>query len=186
MVKPIRVVLAALFLTVAAAGSARAEATYLLSLQGTDQHYYPPCRLPGEPTRPCDVTVDLSWTGTLDIVIDASADGVYADADVLSFDFRTSAGSLVLPYFPGGGSVTVAGGRVTSVDLLYLPGEEVGYWGFGGLEATYSRYFDSPHVGADFATGRLTAVSEPGTTTLMILALACIGAVTTRSRRKMP
>jgi len=184
MVKPIRIALAALFLTFAAAGSARADATYQLTLQGTDQRYYPPCRVPGDPTPPCNETVDLPWTGTLDIVIDTSADGVYSGTDVLSFDFRTSAGSLVLPYFPGNG-VTVASGRVTSVDLPFFPGGDGDYW-FGGLNATYSRNVDAPHTGADFATGQLTAVPEPGAASLMILALACIGAFATRSRRATP
>lgn len=185
MAKPIRIAFAALFLLVAAAGGARADTTYQLTLQGTDQHYYPPCRLPGEPTRPCNETVDLPWTGRLDIAIDSGADGVYAGSDVLSFDFRTSVGSLVLPYFPGS-SVTVAGGRVTAVDLPFFPEGEGGFWWFGGLDVTYSRDFDAPHIGADFASGRLTAVAEPGAATLMILALACIGAIATRSRRTTP
>jgi hypothetical protein len=151
-------------------------------LQGTDQRYYPPCRLPGAPTTPCDQTVDLAWTGTVDIVIDSGADGVYSGGDVLSFDVRTNLGNLVLPYFPGNG-VTVSGGRVTSVDFPQFPGDAGDWWFGGGLHASYSRDFDAPHTGADFALGQLTAVPEPGVTTLMILALACIGAVATRSRR---
>jgi len=181
MIKPIRIALAALSLTVVAAGGARADTTYLMTLQGTDQRYYPPCRLPGDPTTPCNETVDLPWTGTLDIVIDSSADGVYSDGDVLAFDFLTNVGSLALPSLPGG-SVTVAGGRITSVDFPLFPGGD-GDYSFGGLHAAYSRNFDAPHTGSDFALGLLTAVPEPGATSLMILALACVGAAAMHSRR---
>jgi hypothetical protein len=179
MIKPIRIALAALSLTVVAAGSARADTTYLMTLQGTDQRYYPPCRLIGQPP-PCDTIVDLAWTGTLGVVIDSSADGVYSDTDVRSFDFRTNIGSLTLPYSPG--SITIADGRITSVDFGPFPGGD-GDYDFAGLHATYSRNFDAPHTGSDFATGLLTAVPEPGAASLMILALACIGAAFTRSRR---
>lgn len=181
MIPSIRVTLAATLLSLAAVGSARADATYHLDLQGIDQRYYPPCRVPGDPVTPCNETVDLAWTGTVDIVLDSNADGVYSDGDVLSFDVRTNVGNLVLSYFPGD-SVTVAGGRVTSVDFPVFPGD-TGDWWFGGLDASYSRDFDAPHTGSDFALGHLTAVPEPGAATLMILALACIGAVATRSRR---
>ena len=180
MIKPIRIALAALSLTLAAAGGARADTTYLMTLQGTDQRYYPPCRVPGEPTSLCNVTVELPWTGTLDIVIDSSADGVYSDGDVLAFDFLTNVGSLTLPYLPGG-SVTVAGGRITSVDFPSFPGGDGDYW-FNGLHAAYSRNFDAPHTGSDFALGLLTAVPEPAPMTLMALALACAWAAG-RSRR---
>ena len=182
MIKAIRIALAVLSLSFAAAGSARADTTYLLTLQGTDQRYYPPCRVPGQ-LPPCDTTVELPWTGTLDIVIDSGADGVYSGDDVLSFDFHTSAGSLTLPYWPG--SLTVAGGRVTSVDLTAFPGDD-GDYDFRGLHATYSRNFDAPHTGADFATGLLTAVPEPGSATLIACALAFGCAAAARSRRAAP
>jgi len=181
MIPSIRFALAVLVLSLAAVGGARADATYHLALQGTDQRYYPPCRTPAPVPGPCNETVDLAWTGTVDIVIDSGADGVYSDGDVLSFDVRTNLGNLVLPYFPGN-SVTVAGGRITSVDFPRFPGD-TGDWWFGGLDASYSRDFDAPHTGSDFALGHLTAVPEPGVATLMILALACIGAIATRSRR---
>lgn len=182
MVKPIRIALAALLLTVLAAGSARADATYHLALQGIDQRTYPPCRLVDQ-APPCNQTVLLPWTGTLDIVTFASADGVYSDDEVLAFDFLTNAGiSLSLTSLPGG-SVTVADGRVSSLEFLSFldnPGDDVF---FRGLVATYSRSFDAPHLGIDFAIGQLTAVPEPGTATLTLLALACIGAAVARSRR---
>lgn len=178
MAKPIRIAFTALSLTMMLAGSAFADTTYQMTLQGSDQRYYPPCRVPGEPTPPCNEIVDLPWTGTLSIVVDSSADGVYSDADVTSFDFRTNIGSLTLPFAPG--SVTVAGGRITSVNLGSYPGDDGDYF-FGGLQASYSRDFDAPHLGSDFATGVLTAVPEPAPVTLMMLALACAWAA--RSRR---
>jgi len=182
MIQPIRLALAALSLTFAAAGSARADTTYLLTLQGIDQRYYPPCRLVDQPP-PCDETVDLDWRGTLDVVIDSSADGVFSDADVLSFDFHTSAGSLVLPFMPG--SVTVDGGRITSVDMVTFPGDD-GDYTFQGLRAYYGRDFDAPHQGSDFAVGLLTAVPEPAPDALLALALACAWGVGARGRRAAP
>jgi len=180
MIQSIRLALTVLSLTLAAAGSARADTTYLLTLQGTDQRYYPPCRLIGQPP-PCDETVDLDWRGTLDVVIDSSADGVFSDADVLSFDFHTNVGSLVLPFVPG--SVTVSGGRITSVDTATFPGDD-GDYTFIGLRAWYDRDFDTAHLGADFASGQLTAVPEPAA--WLMMALAGMAALAARSRRAGP
>ena len=179
---PISIGLATLSLMFAAAGSARADASYLLTLQGTDQRYYPPCRIPGQ-APPCDVTVELPWTGTLRIVVDSNADGVFADADVLSFSFQTNLGSLVLPFMPTG-SVTVSDGRVSSVDFngAYPAGD--GDYFFLGLQAHYDRNFDAPHTGADSAVGELTAVPEPGAAAVMLVALALAGAGAARLRRR--
>jgi hypothetical protein len=179
MPKPLRVALAATSFMLAAASSARADASYLLGLQGVDQRHYPVCRLPDQ-APPCDTTVDLPWSGKLEITVDSGADGVYSDSDVLAFDFRTSAGSLVLPFMPG--SVTVDGGHVTSVDMFTFPADD-GFYTFSGLRASYSRDFDAGHLVTDSASGVLASIPEPGAATLIIFALACAWAGSARSRR---
>ena len=166
-----RVALAAASLLLVAAGSARADTSYLLGIQGTDQRYYPVCRLPGQ-APPCDTTVLLPWTGTLDIVIDSSADGVYTGTDVLAFDFRTSAGSLSLQPLDDFGSVTIVGGQVSAVSFSWPPFDPNGDFAVDGLHVTFDREFDSPHEGSDVASGVLAPVPEPAGASLMALALA--------------
>jgi hypothetical protein len=174
--KSIALGLAALLTALAPVGSARADATYLLTLSGTDEHTYPPCRL----VFPhCGETVDLPWNGLLTIVIDSNADGTFGESDVTSFSFAVDPGRLVLPFSPG--SITVSDGRVTSVDIFNYPTGDFQFLHFAGLSVSYFSFFDTGHFGADFATGTLTAVPEPGGAALALCALACAGAA--RSRR---
>lgn len=180
MLKPIGFALAVIWLALAA-GSARADTTYVLALHGTDQRNYPICRVPNSP-GPCDETVYLPWSGKLEVTIDSSADGFYVDADVLLFDFQSTTGSLVMPGVPG--SVTVAGGQVTSVDIGNFPGaDNGGSYDFNGLNVSFTRDFDPGHEVTDFASGMLSTVPEPGEGALLLLALVCGWAAATRSRR---
>jgi len=174
--------LAALVTALAPVRSAHANATYLLTLQGIDQRNYPPCRIPGQ-APPCDVTVDLPWTGLLSIVVDANGDGVFSDQQVLSFSLQASVGSLSLPFMPG--SVTVVDGRVTSVDFSapYPLGDSV-WEHYIGLNAYFQDDFDAPHEVTDFASGVLTAVPEPASASLMLLALSWAAATAARRRRE--
>jgi len=175
--------LAVLVTALAPVGSAQANATYLLTLQGTDQRNYPPCRIPDQ-APPCDVTVDLPWTGLLSIVVDSNGDGVFSDQQVLSFSLQASVGSLSLPFVPG--SVTVVDGRVTSVDFNapYPMGDYSIWEHYIGLNAYFQDDYDAPHEMTDFASGSLTAVPEPASASLMLLALAWAAATTARRLRE--
>jgi hypothetical protein len=172
--------IAVLVTALAPVGSAQANATYLLTLQGTDQRNYPPCRIPDQ-APPCDVTADLPWTGLLSIVVDSNGDGVFSDQQVLSFSLQASVGSLSLPFMPG--SVTVVDGRVTSVDFIapYPLGDYFVWEHYIGLNAYFQDAYDGPHEVTDFASGLLTAVPEPASASPMLLALAW--AATTAARR---
>jgi hypothetical protein len=161
--------LGALSAALVPASQARADTTYRLVVNGIDEHTYPPCRI----VFPhCDETLDLPWNGLLTIVIDTNADGTFGD-EVTSFSFAVDPGRLLLPYSPGG--VTVSDGRVTSVDILFYPDGD-GFVHFDGLHVVYQNNFDAGHLGADFASGTLTAVPEPGGAALLLWALACAGA----------
>lgn len=174
--------LAGLLTALAPVGSAHAAATYLLTLQGTDQRDYPPCRIPDQ-APPCDVTVDLPWTGLLSIVVDSNGDGVFTDQQVLSFSLQATVGSLSLPFVPG--SVTVVDGRVTSVDFSApYPLGDAAWEHYIGLNVFYQDIFDGGHQVTDFATGELTAVPEPASALMMLFALACAGAAGSRRGRK--
>lgn len=174
--------LAGLLSALAPIGSAHADATYLLSLKGTDQRNYPPCRIPDQ-APPCDVTVELPWTGSLSIVVDSSGDGVFTDQQVLSFTLQATVGSLSLPFVPG--SVTVVDGRVTSVDFSApYPLGEATWEHYIGLNVIYQDTFDGGREVTDFATGTLTAVPEPASASLVLVALACASMAASRRSRE--
>ena len=176
--------LAGLLTALAPVGSAHADATYLLSLTGTDQRNYPPCRIPGQ-APPCDTTVELPWTGSLRIVVDSNGDGVFTDQQVLSFTLQASVGSLSLPFVPG--SVTVVDGRVTSVDFSapYPLGDAI-WEHYIGLNVFYQDTFDGGHEVTDFATGTLTAVHERASVALMLVGVACAGMAASRRGLRRP
>jgi len=181
MIKPISGALVAASLMFAAAGSAHADATYLLDLHGTDERDYPICRVP-DPKGPCDTTIYQAWTGRLKIVIDSSADGVFGDTDVTLFDLDTNTVRMDLPYTPG--SVTVEDGRVTSVDIGGGFPNGNGFWHASGLVVDYYDDYDGGHEMTEYATGQLVPVPEPGSASLMLSALALAALAAGRSRRK--
>ena len=170
MTKPPRVALAAMTLLFAAAGSARADASFLLGIQGTDERYYPVCRVPDQ-LPPCNTTVYLPWNGTLHILLDSSADGVYTGTDVLAFDFSTSTGNLSLQSLDEFDSVTIAGGQVSAISFGSVP-EDSGTFSVVGLQAGFERDYDILHEGSDVAWGVLSPVPEPGGASLIAWALA--------------
>lgn len=171
MTTPLRAALAAMSLLFAATGSAHAKASYLLGIQGgVDERYYPPCRTVTPAPPPCNMTVPLPWNGTLAIVLDSSADGVYSGTDVLSFVFSTSAGSLTLQSFDYG-TISVLDGQVSSLSFETPPVEPDGVFVGEGLNVAFHRDYDTFHLGGDEATGTLAAVPEPASASLMAWAL---------------
>ena len=182
MTQPLRAALAAMSLLFAAVGGARADTSYLLGIQGgVDERYYPVCRTIDQ-TPPCNTTVELPWNGTLSIVLDSGADGVYTGNDVLAFDFLTSAGNLRLQSLDFG-SVTILDGQVSELSLGTPPDDPAGVFDSVGLHVSFYRAYDAEHQGSDLAFGDLAPVPEPAGAPMIATALACACAWMATRRR---
>jgi hypothetical protein len=140
--------------------SARANATYGFRFQGqVEQAGY-----------------TWDWTGTLTIVLDTGADGLYGGDDIVSFDVNSTASSFhwpsvsLLEFLP---YVNVENGRMTAVSGIYYawpdPDERTE---FSGLSVHYYHPLmeKTPETMGD---GILipVAVPEPGAGEMMLLGL---------------
>jgi len=173
--KSFGVVLALALAVFFASGSAHADATFKFSLSGQlDQsgtpadHFYP-------------------WTGELTVVLDSGADGMYGNADLVSFDLVSTCCTFHEPSFtpiPFYASFTVADGKLTSIGATYYdPITPVVVTSFGGLTVNFYQPlidFTPQTVG----TAILTPVPEPGPGAMLFfgLALALVGARINRGR----
>jgi hypothetical protein len=148
-----------------APAGARADATYEF-------------RLSGEAEQP---GASWAWTGTLAIVLDTAADGLYDNSHVLSFDMNSTVATFD---WPDGGPipffvfVNVAGGRMTSVGGRYYgtpdPDETLD---FSGLSVHYHHplIFKSPETVGDAILIPL-AVPEPAAWQMLLLGLGLAAA----------
>jgi hypothetical protein len=172
--------LLALFLGLGAAGAARADAAYVLTLAGTYDHS-PDCWETSDLCTsgpPAEVTG--AWSGNLTVDVDSGADGTY-DQTQMSMLLSANLGSFDSHdffIFPFMGTVTVAGGRVTSIDASYDYSDDPEvFLVLDGLSASY----DQPamhHYGATLASGTLLSapVPEPRAWLLMAGGLAALAA----------
>lgn len=163
-------------------GSAFADATYELALEGTVEHVLdcwedlPHC-MPGPPT-----VVISPWTGHVTLDVASSGDGTFQDPAVLSFAFVANVGGFSVPgdeppppatprLYPFFGSVTIADGRVASIDANYYfaPFWDI-FLDFTGLSVVYTQP-PTHHIGPTTAVGVLTPVPEPAAWGLLLCGL---------------
>lgn len=178
------------FVSLCSCASAFAEATYELSLNGTIVHS-PDCweNLPAcEFGPPPDVI--WAWTGHVTLDVDSSGDGTFSDPDLMSFALDANLGGFSVPndpappppfrLYPFYGTVTIADGKVASIDASYffesLPDISVH---FSGLSVGYTQP-PLHHYGPTTAVGSLTMVPEPATWRLLLGGLLLSAAMGTR------
>ncbi len=177
-------------------GEALASTTYRLGLSGSAVHQLscwevPHLCDPAFPPPPTEVV--LPWLGFVDVTVDSSGDGTFAEPDLLAIDFVSNQVSFSVPSFfppppgdplwPFAGSVTIVDGKVTSLDCSdnpypFLEPELV--VSFSGLTA----YFHSPaghHTGSTDGVGTLAMVAEPPTWLLLLSAMSLLPALRARS-----
>lgn len=141
-----------------------------------------------------DVLQPVGWFGSLIVETSSRADGIYTDADLLSIDYRsnygdtflfhagdgevtedTEMGTLTYGMEPGA-SVTISGGRITSVDFHYQA-EWPGMGSFDGLQAAGSvitmggQFQWNPHFTDAELSGTVTDVPEPANAALLLAGL---------------
>lgn len=174
---------------------AGASSTFTLEIRGAGEY--------GEygmiPRSDTDPLWPVGWFGSLIVATPSRADGVYTGADLLSIDYRsnygdtfifhagdgettedTMMGTLTYGMEPGA-SVTISGGRITSVDFHYLA-EWPGTSFPGGLLASGSdismggQFQWNPHYTDAELIGTVTDVPEPTDAALLLVGLAIIGA----------
>jgi hypothetical protein len=164
--KSFGVALALMLAVFFACGSARADATFKFTLSGQldsgspADHFYP-------------------WTGELTVVLDSGADGMYDNADMVSFDLASTCCTFHEPSFtfiPFYAYFVVAGGELTSIGAVYYDANEPDVTTtFSGLTVSFYQpliAFSPPTVGSAI----LTSVPEPGIGAMLLFGLALAGA----------
>jgi hypothetical protein len=186
-----RTLLVAALLAATAAG-AQASATFNLALRGSGTFYQengPPYGCSPTPDDPCFRVVD--WIGAFSIETVSGADGTYTAgfyddngvwsgtqilsmslaANFLSFSLDDIQPSVSMPY---GESVTIAGGKVTAIEVTWYP-SGIPYpdvFGITGLDAFYSAF--GYHQSQADLHGVLTNVPEPSGALTALLGLAAL------------
>ena len=145
--------------------SARAEATYEFRLSGEAEQ----------------AGSTWAWTGSLAIVLDTGADGLYDNSHILSFDMNSTVSTFDWPDsapIPFDVFVNVEGGRLTSISGIHygspVPDETTD---FTGLSVHYYHplIIKSPETIGDAILIPL-AVPEPGAWAMWLLGLGWIAA----------
>jgi len=160
------------------AGVAWAQETFLLGLTGGGVHLPVVTECEPQPQPSCPPT-NVDWTGTMRIVTESGADGVYTGDRLLALDFTSNVVNFDLAlirasfefFGPPGYSVTLAGNQVVSVDFAVhltppdLPAESVVTFSHlsGGFDVPLSH-----RLGPTFYRGTLAAIPEPATWTLLL------------------
>jgi MYXO-CTERM domain-containing protein len=189
----------------AASTVAQADASFAFAINGSGD--YAADTLYGcSPEHPEGCDHQIAWTGTLTIVTTSDADGVYdvghlgADTwvpgGIVRVSMTSNAGSTDVDaqappgdqYYPDQDAyaVTIAGGKVTSVEWFstdgWDPGEADGWLTIAGMSI---QFLDARYHGA-YAdmSGTLTAmpVPEPASAALALLGLAAVAAGRRRQR----
>ncbi len=156
------------------AGPAFAQTSYNLAVTGQVDHTVncwettPMCSGP-----PHDFT---PWVGTLTIVLDSAADGVYQGPDLESLSLVANVGSFAPITYDNDPSfeVTITGGKVSSVDAEVLVDSSLdtsAFDLFSGLTANYNGS-GGTHYGPTIASGALAPIPEPAEATLLLGGLA--------------
>jgi len=179
---------------------AQASSTFNLEIRGAGEYgeYGMTPQPNGDPLWP------VYWYGSLTVETSSRADGVYTGTDLLSIDYQSNYGST-FSYLAGdgettdpdtgltqgmapGASVTISGGRITSVDFHYLA-EWPGTGLFDGLQASGSSIsmggeftYNSHYTDAELS-GTVTDVPEPASAALLLAGLLITG---TRLRAGRP
>jgi len=146
--------------------SARANATYEFTLLGQVEQ----------------AGHSWDWTGTLTIVLDSAADGLYDRDHILAFDLNSTGSSFhwppVIEFIAFDVHANVADGRMTSVSGRYYDWpifEET--TDFSGLSVHYYRPFiDKSPVTMGDAILIPVAVPEPGAGAMLLLGLGLVAA----------
>ncbi len=145
--------------------SARADATYEFRLSGEAEQ----------------AGSSWAWTGTLAIVLDTGADGLYDNSHILSFDMNSTVSTFNWPDtspIPFDVFVNVEGGKMTSVSGLHygspVPDETTD---FTGLSVHYYHplIIKSPETIGDAILIPL-GVPEPGAWEMLLLGLGLVAA----------
>lgn len=159
---------AAMLFVLAVAGSpasASADATYKFSFLGEAEQ----------------AGHSWAWTGTLTIVLDSSADGLYDDGHVLSFDSDSTVSSFHWPeftFYPFDVFVDVEGGRINSVGGIHYgsfnPEETTTFTGLA-VHYYHPLIIKTPETFGDAVLIPLV-VPEPGVGGMLLLGLGLVAA----------
>jgi hypothetical protein len=189
---------AALMLVLAGAlhGTAAAEATFHLPVQGSGTHWWNYWECPNAPDPdtcafgPDPYITDIDWFGSIDITTSDDHDGVYTGSDLLFAMSSNWASFITDGYGSGlygfGMSVTLEDGRVTDISGYGNPQfpsfEPYITVSFSGLTASFTLE-GCHHCGTYHATADLAPIPEPATWLLTLASLALIASRTTRRPR---
>lgn len=173
---------------------AQASSTFNLEIRGAGEYgeYGMTPQPNGDPLWP------VYWYGSLTVETSSRADGVYTGADLLSIDYSSNYGNTFLFHagdglttedtdmgqqtygMEPGASVTIAGGRIVSVDFHYQA-EWPGMGSFDGLQSTGSaitmggQFQWNPHYTDAELSGTVTNVPEPAGAVLLLAGLLVTG-----------
>jgi hypothetical protein len=134
------------------------------------------------PDHPEQCLQNVTWTGTFMVETAAGADGVYVGSDILEIRMMSNFASVDFTSFPYSAewqvapSVTVSGGRVTSIEVQWVEEPEIfspaSDFIVQGLQARYD--FSGYHAPFAQLAGTLTSVPEPAPVLTALAGLACV------------